>query len=116
MDFGFTPEQDELARAVRAFARKELAARSAHWDVTGEFPWDAWRAMGELGLLGMRIPEAHGGQETDLLTMGIGMEEIGRGDFSCTYAIQLSGLAGEIIGKNGGEGAKAGWRPGTGAG
>src|SRR6185503_2575144 len=78
MDFAFTPEQDELARAVRTYARKELAARSAHWDATGEFPWEAWRGMGELGLLGMRIPEAYGGQETDLLTMGIGMEEIGR--------------------------------------
>ena len=113
MDFAFTPEQDELARAVRTYARKELASRSAHWDATGEFPWGAWRGMGELGLLGMRIPEVYGGQETDLLTMGIGMEEIGRGDFSCTYAIQLAGLAGEIVGKNGSEELKRRWLPGT---
>ena len=36
MDFAFTPEQDELIRALRAFARKELAPRSARWDKTGE--------------------------------------------------------------------------------
>jgi len=113
MDFAFTPEQEELARTVRAFVRKELAPRSAHWDKTGEFPWDAWRRMGELGLLGMRIPEAHGGQETDLVAMGLATEEIGRGDFSCTYAIQLAGLAGEIIGKNGTDEAKARWLPPT---
>src|SRR5262249_34217219 len=116
MDFAFTPEQDELARTVRAFARKDLAPRSAHWDKTGEFPWDAWRRMGELGLLGMRIPEAYGGQETDLITMGIATEEIGRAALSCTYGIQLSGLAGEIIGRNGGEEVKARWLPSTASG
>ena len=57
--------------------------------------------MGELGLLGLRTPAAYGGQEADLLTMGIASEEIARGDFSCTYGIQLAGLAGEILGKNG---------------
>ena len=113
MDFAFTPEQDELARTVRAFARKELVPRSAHWDKTGEFPVDAWRRMGELGLLGMRIPDRYGGQETDLVTMGIASEEIGRGDFSCTYGIQLAGLAGEIIGKNGSEEVKSRWLPPT---
>jgi cyclohexanecarboxyl-CoA dehydrogenase len=113
MDFSFSPEQEELARTVRAFARKELAPRSPHWDKTGDFPWEAWRGMGELGLLGMRIPDAYGGQETDLVTLGLATEEIGRGDFSCTYAIQLSGLAGEIIGTNGGEDVKTRWLPPT---
>jgi len=116
MDLAFTAEQEELARAVRAFAKKELAPRSAHWDATGEFPWDAWRGMGALGLLGMRIPEAYGGQETDLVTMGLATEEIGRGDFSCTYGIQLSGLAGQIIGDNGTEEVKRRWLPPTAAG
>ena len=113
MDFAFSAEQEEIARAVRAFAKKELAPRSAQWDGTGEFPWAAWRGMGELGLLGMRIPEAHGGQPMDLVTLGIAMEEIGRGDFSCTYAIQLAGLAGEIIGRNGRPEIQARWLPGT---
>jgi cyclohexanecarboxyl-CoA dehydrogenase len=116
MDLAFTAEQEELARAVRAFARKELAPRSAHWDATGEFPWDAWRGMGALGLLGMRIPETYGGQETDLVTMGLATEEIGRGDFSCTYGIQLSGLCGQIIGANGTEEVKRRWLPPTAAG
>ena len=113
MDLAFSPEQDELVRALRQFARRELAPRSAHWDRTGEFPWEAWRRMGELGLLGLRIPEAYGGQSADFLTFGIAMEEIGRGDFSCTYGIQLAGLAGEILGRSGGEEIKSRWLPPT---
>ncbi len=113
MDLAFSPEQEELARTLRQFARRELAPRSAQWDKTGEFPWEAWRRMGELGLLGLRVPVAHGGQETDFLTFGIAMEEIGRGDFSCTYAIQLAGLAGEILGRSAPADLQARWLPPT---
>ena len=93
MHLAFTTEQEDLSRTLRAFARKELAPRSAHWDRTGEFPRDAWRRMGELGLLGLRTPAAYGGQDADYMTFGIAMQEIGRGDFACTYGIQLAGLA-----------------------
>jgi Acyl-CoA dehydrogenases len=91
MDFALTAEQDELVKTLRAFARKELAPRSRDWDRTGEFPWSAWRQMGELGLLGLRIPAAYGGQESDYMTFGLAMEEVARGDFGCTYGIQLAG-------------------------
>ncbi len=101
MDFSFTPEQEELARTVRAFATRELAPRSREWDRTGEFPKETWRRMGELGLLGLRVPVEYGGVDADFLMVGIAMEETARGDFSCTYGIQLAALAGEILGKNG---------------
>jgi cyclohexanecarboxyl-CoA dehydrogenase len=116
VDLAFSPEQDELVRTLRQFARRELAPRSAQWDKTGEFPWEAWRRMGELGLLGLRVPAAYGGQEADFLTFGIAMEEIGRGDFSCTYGIQLAGLAGEILGRSGSEAVKTRWLPPTASG
>jgi len=116
MDLAFSPEQDELVRTLRQFARRELAPHSAQWDKTGEFPWEAWRRMGELGLLGLRIPAAYGGQEADFLTFGIAMEEIGRGDFSCTYGIQLAGLAGEILGRSGSDAIKTRWLPPTASG
>jgi cyclohexanecarboxyl-CoA dehydrogenase len=113
MDFAFTLEQEELVRTLRAFARKELAPRSRHWDKTAEFPWEAWRRMGELGFFGLRAPVEYGGQEADLVTMGIVTEEIARGDVSCTYGLQLAGLAGEIIGRNGTEEVKKRWLPPT---
>lgn len=111
MDFAFTPEQEELVRTLRAFARRELAPRSAHWDKTGEFPWDAWRQMGELGLFGLRTAAEYGGQEADLVTTGLAIEEIARGDFACTYGLQLAALAGEIVGKNGTEEVRRRWLP-----
>lgn len=113
MDFGFTPEQEELVRTLRHFVRKELAPRSQQWDRSGEFPWEAWRQMGELGLLGLRTPAAFGGQEADFLTFGLAMEEVARGDFSCTYGLQLAGLAGEILGRNASDEIKARWLPPT---
>lgn len=111
MDFAFSSEQEELVRTLRAFASKELAPRSREWDKRGEFPWAAWRQMGELGLLGFRHPAQHGGSEIDLVSMGIAMEEIARGDFSATYGIQLAGLAGQILGQNASEEIKARWLP-----
>jgi len=113
MEFAFSPEQEELIRTLRAFARRELATRSRHWDLTGEFPYEAWKRMGELGLFGLRAPVEYGGQEADLVTTGIAIEEIGRGDFSCTYGMQLAGLAGEIIGRNGSEEVRKRWLPPT---
>ena len=113
MDLAFSPEQEELVRTLRQFARKELAPQSSRWDKSGEFPWQAWRRMGELGLLGLRMPAVHGGQEADFLTFGIAMEEIGRGDFSCTYGIQLAGLAGEILGRSATPDLQARWLPPT---
>jgi len=113
MDFAFSSEQDELIRTLRGFVRKELQPRSAHWDKSGEFPWEAYRQMGELGLLGLRIPATYGGQDSDYLTFGIAMEEIARGDFACTYGLQLAGLAGEILGRSGSEDVKARWLPPT---
>ena len=98
MDFAFSPEQDELIRTLRGFARKELQPRSAHWDKSGEFPWEAFRQMGELGLLGLRIPAAHGGQDSDYLTFGIAMEEIARGDFAGHFPISKMPLLRSRIG------------------
>ena len=113
MHLAFTPEQNELIRTLRAFARKELAPRLGAWDKSAEFPWDVWRRMGELGLLGLRTPAAYGGQEADYFTFGIAMQEIARGDFGCTYGIQLAGLAGEILGRNATEDVKRRWLPPT---
>ena len=111
MDFTFTPEQDELARTVRTFAARELAPHSREWDRTSEFPKDTWRRMGELGLLGLRIPTEYGGVDAEFVMVGIAMEETARGDFSCTYGIQLAALAGEILGKNGHPDVSRRWLP-----
>ncbi len=113
MDFTLTEEQEGLVRVLRAFVKKELAPHSGAWDRTGEFPRETWRRMGELGLLGLQTPAEYGGGEGGLVTLGIACEEIGRGDYSCTYGIQLASLAGRIIGRNGTPEMKARWLAST---
>jgi len=111
LDFTLTPEQQDLARTLRTFARRELAPRSRSGDQRGELPRELWQRMGELGLFGFRVPLEHGGLGTELVTVGVAMEEIARGDFSCTYGIQLAALAGDILGGAASVEVKKRWLP-----
>ena len=111
VDFTFTEAQQEFARVVRTFALAELSPKYAHWDRTGEFPAEQWRKMGQLGITGICIPDAYGGQEADCVTAGIAAEEIARGDFNCGYALIENCLNGEIL-RHAHEMVKARWLPG----
>ena len=111
VDFAFTEAQQEFARVVRAFALAELAPKYAHWDRTGEFPAEQWRKMGELGITGICLPEAYGGQQADCVTAGIAAEELSRGDFNCGYALIENCLNGEIL-RHASEATKTAWLPG----
>jgi alkylation response protein AidB-like acyl-CoA dehydrogenase len=79
VDFGLTPEQLELARAIRDFASAELNDELEARDHAGEFPRAEWRKCAEFGLLGLPIPEAYGGQGQDLRTTIAAMEALGHG-------------------------------------
>jgi alkylation response protein AidB-like acyl-CoA dehydrogenase len=63
---------------VRDLARKEFAPRAAALDESGEFPWENFRKLAELGLTGIPIPEEFGGAGADTLSMAIALEEIAR--------------------------------------
>jgi cyclohexanecarboxyl-CoA dehydrogenase len=111
VNFAFTEAQQEFARVVRTFARAELSPKYAHWDRTGEFPAEQWRKMGQLGITGICIPAAYGGQEADCVTAGIAAEEVARGDFNCGYALIENCLNGEIL-RHAHDTVKARWLPG----
>jgi cyclohexanecarboxyl-CoA dehydrogenase len=116
MDFAFTDEQKAIAAALREFATHELLPKYTHWDRTGQFPADAWRAMGRMGLLGLRVPEAFGGQQLDCVTAGLAIEETARGDFNCCYGILNSSFAGELLGRHASDSVKSRWLPGLASG
>jgi cyclohexanecarboxyl-CoA dehydrogenase len=116
LDFTLTTEQQDLARTLRAFARRELAPRSRDGDRGGDFPWELWRRMGEVGVLGFRIPVEYGGLPADLVTVGLAMEEVARGDMSATYGIQLATLAGDILTATAPVEIKKAWLPGIASG
>jgi cyclohexanecarboxyl-CoA dehydrogenase len=111
MDFAFSEEQKIVAASLREFATNELLPKYSHWDRTGEFPSDIWRKMGEMGLLGLRVPEEYGGQEFDCVTAGLAIEEAARGDFNCCYGILNSSFAGDLLGRYASEEIKRTWLP-----
>ena len=82
MDFNLSMEQDILRNTVREFAEKEIQPLARELDEREEFSYDTMAAMAELGLFGMIVPEAYGGQGMDYLSYIIATEEIARVDGS----------------------------------
>ncbi len=78
MDFGFTAEQEDLRRTVRKFAESELAPLVGEAEATETFPRHLFRRFGELGLNGVRYPEADGGSGFDKVSDCIVREEMSR--------------------------------------
>ena len=90
MEFSFTEEQLLLQKTLRQYARSELLPNYHRWDRGEKFPREKILEMGQLGLLGLRVPERYGGQDASFVTCGIASEEISRGDFNYGLFIQLS--------------------------
>ncbi len=81
-DTHLTEEFDALRDTVKRMVDAELAPRAAQIDRGNEFPADAWRKLGELGLLGMTVPEEYGGTGLGYLAHLVAMEEVSRGSAS----------------------------------
>jgi butyryl-CoA dehydrogenase len=77
MAYQLTEEQRMIQAMVREFAREELIPSAAKRDVTGEFPADNIRKMGELGLMGMTVPPEYNGAGADTVSYSVALQEIG---------------------------------------
>ncbi|MBH1963177.1 MAG: isovaleryl-CoA dehydrogenase [Comamonadaceae bacterium] len=82
LDFQLGEDIDALRDAVRSFAEAEIAPRAAEVDRSDQFPMDLWPKMGELGVLGITVPEEYGGANMGYLAHMIAMEEISRASAS----------------------------------
>ena len=77
MDFSFTDEQRMFRETVYRFAREEIAPLCEEADLKSEFSFDIWKKMGEMGLLGLPVPEQYGGQGADFVTCCLAGEAVG---------------------------------------
>src|ERR1700758_3334576 len=80
--FRLTEEQEQLRREIRAFAAKEIAPHVMEWDETSEFPAAVVKQLGEMGLLGMLIPDELGGAGLGYVDYMMAIEEISAVDGS----------------------------------
>ena len=82
MNFELSEDQLVLQKTVRDFCAREVIPRAAEWDAKERFPAEVIPAMGEMGLLGMQIPEAYGGAGMKFLDYVVALEEVARADGS----------------------------------
>ncbi len=79
MHFDLTDTQKMLRDACRDFAARELVPNARRWDEEHRFPVEAVKKLGELGLMGVAVPEEWGGAGADNVSYALAMEEISRG-------------------------------------
>jgi alkylation response protein AidB-like acyl-CoA dehydrogenase len=79
MDFSWTEEQRKYKQAVIEFAHKELNEGLIDRDRQGELGRQNWIKCAQMGILGLAIPEKHGGSGTDIMTTMLVMEGLGYG-------------------------------------
>jgi alkylation response protein AidB-like acyl-CoA dehydrogenase len=68
MDFQLTKEQKQIVASLDEIGKNVFAKKAARWDENHEYPWENIHQLREMGVLGMTIPKAYGGQESPLST------------------------------------------------
>ncbi|AIO34724.1 acyl-CoA dehydrogenase family protein [Burkholderia pseudomultivorans] len=94
MDALYTEDQRMIRDAARAFATEVLAPNAAQWDLDAKLPDAVVAQLGELGLLGMIVPQELGGSYTDYVAYALAMEEIAAGDAACATMMSVHNSVG----------------------
>ncbi len=105
-----TQEQEMIRDTMRAFAQERLAPFAADWDRNHTFPAEALRELGELGALGMVVPEEWDGAGMDYMSLVLTLEEIAAGDGATSTIVSVqNSLACGITMKYGTDAQKEEW-------
>jgi len=107
-----TPDQRLIRDSVRDFAQREILPHRMEWDESQHFPREVFTAMGELGLMGMLVPESYGGAELTYYEYKMAIEEIAKvcGSIGLSMAAHNSLCTGHIM-QFGNEAQKQKWLP-----
>jgi isovaleryl-CoA dehydrogenase len=112
LKFGHAEEIDMLRDMVQKFSAAELAPRAEKIDHDNEFPMDMWKKFGDMGLLGITVPEEFGGAGMGYLAHVIVMEEISRASASVALSYGAhSNLCVNQINRNGTKAQKEKYLP-----
>jgi short-chain 2-methylacyl-CoA dehydrogenase len=87
MNYELTDEQELLRRTVREFAETRVAPVAEELDREGRFPYELVAELADLGLMGIPIPEEHGGAGADTVSYAIAIEELTRIDSSVAITV-----------------------------
>ena len=87
MNYELSEEQELLRRTVREFAETRIAPVAGELDRESRFPYELVAEMGELGLMGIPIPEAYGGAGADTISYALAIEELTRIDSSVAITV-----------------------------
>src|ERR1700729_4115725 len=90
MEFELTDEQKMIRDTAREFAAREIAPKAAELDKSGRWPTEILAKMAELGLMGVAIPQEHGGAGMDTLSYALAMEEISAACASCGVIMSVN--------------------------
>lgn len=90
MNFQLSDEQQMMQSAAREFAQGEVAPIAAQFDASGEFPFDTIRKAGELGFMGVEVPEEYGGAGLDAISYALLMEEIAAADAAHSTIVSVN--------------------------
>ena len=90
MDFTLSEDQRMIQTAAREFAQTEIAPVAARFDASGDFPADTIRKAGELGFMGVEVPEEYGGAGLDSISFVLMLEEIAYADAAHATIISVN--------------------------
>jgi alkylation response protein AidB-like acyl-CoA dehydrogenase len=87
MDFEFPDDVKALQATLRAFCEERVKDKAREWDTSEKFPLEIVRELGQLGALGIRIPEAFGGAQMGSLAVAVAVEEVAKFDGSLALTV-----------------------------
>lgn len=92
MDFDLTAEQQLIKKTIREFAEEEVAPGALERDKQKKFPFDIFKKLADLGMMGLPFPEEYGGGGADAISFAIVTEELSRacGSTGLTYSAHIS--------------------------
>ena len=89
MDFNYSEEQLLVQKTSREFASEQLAPGVAERDEKMEFPAEQIKMLGEMGFMGMMVPEEWGGSGFDTVSYSLALEEIAKMDASAADPVSV---------------------------